>query len=428
MSTRAFAFAAGLAFFVSASPASAAKKAFLVGIDHYQYFDQDHQLKHSVNDANDVGQTLRALGYDTVILTNASDVTRTGFLMAWQKLLNGLKEGDDVVLYYSGHGVEVQGTNYLVPTDTPNADNLGGSDILKQVLISFPTLLDNLKQKLLNGVVWILDACRNNPFEIRGKSLGGSAGLAEPRNPAGTIILYSAKAGQKALESLPNDLPNQRNSLYTRVLLQMIPNYKSVPIWDLARDIKTEVAQLAKPQEQSPAYYDELDLPWCIGGCARLAVRTSFQTAAFTIHQPSAFQMVETLQRDKSLTNTSRREPNAVFLGKKSAAATCTDGNLDSSPFGCALLRAVVPQPSPAATEASRNRFIGTALAPETEVNVRLYAPGDSDKDVDYICAVETLTPKSSITLSGIKDVAYGAQDVRYWGTIEGEPKDCPRR
>jgi uncharacterized caspase-like protein len=117
-------------FWTSAS--QAARKAIVIGINDYQNVPQ---LTHSINDANKFAQQLSALGYSTTVLTAPSATKRTNLLLAWQKCLNSLKDGDDVVFFYSGHGVEVQGANYLVPIDTPNADDIGGEDILKQVQI-----------------------------------------------------------------------------------------------------------------------------------------------------------------------------------------------------------------------------------------------------------------------------------------------------
>jgi hypothetical protein len=416
---------AALAFCLSASPVCAAKKAFVVGIDQYQHLDQ---LTHSINDANDVAQQLRAFGYDSVVLTNAADVTRTGFLLAWQKLLNGLKEGDDVVFFYSGHGVEVQGTNYLVPIDTPSADDLGGSDILKQVLISLPDLLDALNKKSLNGIVWILDACRNNPFNTGGKSLGGPVGLAGMPGPAGTFILYSAGVGQTALDHLPSDPPSERNSVYTRVLLQMLPTYQQAPVWDLAHDIKPKVLQLAKPHDQLPAYYDQLESAWCFVTCRVQPLQTSFQTTSIKIDKPSTPQIVTALQDENLAAVLDRKEPNAVFLGRKSAAETCADSSGVNFPFGCFLLRALLPRQSAEATEASRKKLIDVPITPQTPVNVRLHLPTvDERGEGNYTCVVQTLTPKSTIKLSGIFEIGY-ADDTFYWGTVAGEAKDCRDR
>src|ERR1700733_7588885 len=258
-----FAFAL-LVFEVSTSVAFATKRAIIVGIDDYQNVPR---LTHSVNDATKIAAQLKAFGYTTTLVADPHSATRTSFLLGWQRFLNQLNEGDDVVFFYSGHGVEVQGTNYLVPIDTPNADELGGEDVLKHVLISFPALLQDLNRKPLNGIIWILDACRDNPFTTGGKSLGGTSGLANMEGPAGTFIFFSAGFGQTALDRLPSDPLTEQNSVYTRTLLKLLPLHPNDPVTSLATAVRPLVRQLALPHDQRPAYYDGLDAPWCFNGC-----------------------------------------------------------------------------------------------------------------------------------------------------------------
>jgi hypothetical protein len=409
-------------FFTTAAPAG--KKAFVVGINDYQSVPK---LTHSVSDANKIAQQLSNFGYDTIVLTDPVQVTRTAFLKAWQKLLNGLGQGDDVVFFYSGHGVEVQGTNYLVPIDTPNADDLGGEDILKQVLISFPALLGDLYKKPLNGIVWILDACRDNPFKTGGKSLGGSAGLANMEGPAGTFIFFSAGFGQTALDHLASDPPTEQNSIYTRTLLKLLPVHPDDPVTTLAITIRPLVRDLAKPHDQRPAYYDGLDAPWCFVKCQVQSLQTSFQTAKAKINSPSAMQIASAIEsQTKSLLPLPERNaPNAVFLGKQSAAETCAGRVGDNFPFGCDLLRDLLVDGSPRVTAAQRKKSIGVPLTPQTNVNVRLHAPTVDDNDSgNYSCVVDTLTPKSTVRLSGILAIA-DAGDTFLWGTIAGETKNC---
>jgi hypothetical protein len=385
------------------------------------------KLTHSVSDANKIAQQLSAFGYDTIVLTDPAQVTRTAFLKAWQKLLNGLGQGDDVVFFYSGHGVEVQGTNYLVPIDTPNADELGGEDILKQVLISLPALLGDLYKKPLNGIVWILDACRDNPFTTGGKSLGGSAGLANMEGPAGTFIFFSAGFGQTALDHLASDPPTEQNSIYTRTLLKLLPVHPSDPVTSLAITIRPLVRDLAKPHDQRPAYYDGLDAPWCFVTCQTQSLQTNFQTAKATISSPSSIQIAAAVvdQTKSFLPLPEHNAPNAVFLGKESAAETCAGRVGDNFPFGCDVLNDLLMGASPEIASVRRKKFIGVPLTPQTYVNVRLRAPTVNERAAGiYSCVVDTLTPKSTVKLSGILEIAY-AGDTFYWGTIAGEAKNC---
>jgi Caspase domain len=416
------------AFLFGPEAALAAKKAFVVGINNYTNVAK---LKTAVNDAKKIADQLSQLGYDATVVTDA-DATRTKLLVSWQRLLNGLKEGDDVVFFYSGHGVEVQGTNYLVPIDTPRADDLGGEDSLKHLLISFPSLLEDLNKKPLNGIVWILDACRDNPFKTAGKSLGGTNGLVNMEGPAGTFIFYSAGFGQTALDYLPNESTTGKNSVYTRTLLNLLPVHSHDPVTTLATTIRPMVRDLARPHDQRPAYYDGMDGPWCFAACNLRGLQTSFQTATKSIISPSNLDVAAAVQ-DSIVTSKSLKPaalddhitPNAVFLGKKSATHDCDGRVSDNFPFGCDLLRKLLSNGPPDAVETQRRQLIGVPLTVQTAVNVRLRAPTVNEKGAGrYTCVVDTLASSSTVTLSGILEIAY-AGDTFYWGTLAGDVKGC---
>lgn len=415
--------AAIIAIFWSTTASQATRKAFVVGIRQYPNFEK---VTHAVDDATKIADDFKALGYETMLITD-NDATRTKFLKAWQQLLNGLKEGDDVVLFYSGHGAEVEGTNYIVPIDTPSADDLGGEDILKQVLISAPSLLKDLKKKNPHVIVWILDACRDNPFKTQGKSLGDPVGLTVMAVPGQNFIFYSADYGQKALDHLPTDPPTELNSVYTRTFLKMFSNYKVLPVYTFARTIRPRVRDLAKPHEQRPTYYDGLDDVWCFATCIIPSGQTTFQTAGPLINNPSASDISKALG-SVFVDAVFRMPPNAVFLGKKSAAEGCAGQVGTNFPFGCALLNALLPNGPIEVVRSRRREFIGTPLKPQIAVDVRLRAPTLDEKIAGvFTCVVDTLTPKSTVRLSGILEVAY-TEDTFYWGTLEGEAKDCRNR
>ena len=114
------------------SPVQAEKKAFVVGIGAYANLPQ---LKGPADDAVLLGSTLEEFGFKvTMLLTKplaaqpAADARlktdRALIFYEWQTFLNSLNPGDEVVVSYSGHGVEIKGMNYLVPTDAPDADQL----------------------------------------------------------------------------------------------------------------------------------------------------------------------------------------------------------------------------------------------------------------------------------------------------------------
>ena len=250
---------------LGASPAAHAAKrvAFVVGIDSYDNLPEQQQLKKAVNDAQAIGEALVGLGYD---VQKADNVGRTDFLRQWQLFLNRLEPGDDAAVFFAGHGVEIDGQNFLLPRDVPRVAS-GEEEVLKGSGLSLAALLDQVRDRHPQVGLYILDACRDNPFvDGKGRGIGGTRGLARVEPPSGTFIMFSAGAKESALDRLSDNDPNP-NSVYTRTLL---PRLKaSGRITDIARDVRREVRELAASvaHVQTPAYYDEVVGDFCPAGC-----------------------------------------------------------------------------------------------------------------------------------------------------------------
>ena len=90
------------------------KVAFVVGIDKYDNLGPQQQLQRAVNDARSVGAAFASLGFEVV---RAENVGRGAFNAEWQKFLDKVQPGDTAAIYFSGHGVEIEGLNFLLPRD-----------------------------------------------------------------------------------------------------------------------------------------------------------------------------------------------------------------------------------------------------------------------------------------------------------------------
>ncbi|MGB8711379.1 MAG: caspase family protein [Methyloceanibacter sp.] len=250
---------------LGASPAAHAAKrvAFVVGIDAYDNLPEQQQLKKAVNDAEAIGEALVGLGYD---VHKADNVGRLDFLRQWQLFLNRLEPGDEAAVYFAGHGVEIDGQNFLLPRDVPRVAS-GEEEVLKASGLSLAALLDQVRDRHPQIGLYILDACRDNPFvDGTGRGIGGTRGLARVEPPSGTFIMFSAATKESALDRLSDNDPNP-NSVYTRTLL---PRLKEAGrITDIARDVRREVRELAASigHVQTPAYYDEVVGDFCPAGC-----------------------------------------------------------------------------------------------------------------------------------------------------------------
>jgi uncharacterized caspase-like protein len=101
--------------FLLVPPAAHAKRvALVIGINKYDNLPRERQLAKAVNDARAMEAAFKAVGFDVI---KAENVSRSAFNQAWQQLLNKLAPGDEVAVFFSGHGVEIEGGNYLVPQE-----------------------------------------------------------------------------------------------------------------------------------------------------------------------------------------------------------------------------------------------------------------------------------------------------------------------
>jgi formylglycine-generating enzyme required for sulfatase activity len=248
-----------------ASTAHAKRVALVVGINKYDNLPRERQLAKAVNDARAMEAALKAVGFDVI---KAEDVGRSTFHHSWQQLLDKVALGDEVAVFYSGHGVEIDGANYLVPRDVP-AVATGQTQRLKNESLSFDSLRRDLVSKSPKLSLFILDACRDNPFtDSRGKSIGGTKGLVPVPTVAGSFIMFAADAFESALDRL-SDTDRDPNSVYTRKLLPLLKQ-PGLRLPDMAQRVRREVRQTASAvgHQQNPAYYDQGGDEVCLAGCA----------------------------------------------------------------------------------------------------------------------------------------------------------------
>jgi hypothetical protein len=251
--------------FAAAEPSLAANRhAFVVGIDRYDELPADRQLHKAVNDARAVGETLAELGFE---VTHAENVGRLDLVRRWALFLNKIQPGDVAAFFFAGHGVEINGANYLLPRDVPRVA-AGEEEVLVAASLALSGFLEQLRERSPQLALHIVDACRDNPFvDARGRSIGESRGLARIDPPSGTFVMFSAGAGQTALDRLSDADPDP-NSVYTRVLLRHLLR-PSLGLPEIAREVRGEVLSLARSvaHEQTPAYYDEVVGRFCPAGC-----------------------------------------------------------------------------------------------------------------------------------------------------------------
>ncbi len=238
---------------LSAPGVAAGKKmALVIGNDAYE---QVADLQKAVNDSRAIGDTLESQGFTVV---RGENLSRRNMNQTIASFTSRLGQGDEAVFFFAGHGVEIAGQNFLLPTDIPAAQ-AGSEDFVKSESVAVAQVLDSIRRRGPRVSILILDACRDNPFPKQGtRSLGGTRGFVGMNAPKGTFIMYSAGVGQTALDRLSDNDPHP-NSVFTRSLVPLLQE-PNLPITRLTRQLRRNVEKLAQTvsHPQRPAYYDEI--------------------------------------------------------------------------------------------------------------------------------------------------------------------------
>lgn len=246
--------------------------AFVVGINTYRELAHQDQLQRAVNDARLMHATLSQLGFE--VLPVAENTSRREFAQSWQQYLKKIEPGSTAAFFFAGHGVQMQGVNYLLPSDVPALPH-DSPELLQLEALNFNNLYSDILARKPKVSLLILDACRDNPFALAfGRGVGGQRGLTTVKPVEGSFVLYSANADEQALDRLPNDGPDEGNSVFTRTLAPMLLK-SNMTLQEVARQVRRNVANLAGQigHKQWPSYYDGLTGNVCLAGsCAPEAV------------------------------------------------------------------------------------------------------------------------------------------------------------
>ncbi len=231
----------------NAIPVPSARKALVIGNDNYSSVTK---LSNARQDANAVGRTLTDLGYKVMV---KNDLTEKDMKATLRQFKNDLEGGDEVVIFYAGHGIQIGSTNYLLPTDIKGESE----DQVRDDAIQLQRLLDDMNEKKVKLTLAMIDACRDNPFPKAGRAIG-TRGLAPTTAATGQMIIFSAGSGQQALDKLgPTD--KNPNGLFTRMLLSEMKT-PGVRVDNMIREVRRKVVDAAKSvgHEQVPAIYDQV--------------------------------------------------------------------------------------------------------------------------------------------------------------------------
>jgi uncharacterized caspase-like protein len=207
----ALAFGLAALLLMLAAPAEAEKRvALVIGNNDYKNVPK---LQKAVNDARTMGETLKQLGFSVMVAENQTQQAFSQTLLAFDA---AVEPGDTAFFFYAGHGFEIAGQNFLLPTDVPAAGE-GQEELVRDASVLADRIIERLQNKKVRTAILVFDACRNNPFERSGtRAVAGGGGLAPMTQlPEGVFSVFSAGPRQTALDRLSNRDDNP-NSVFTR--------------------------------------------------------------------------------------------------------------------------------------------------------------------------------------------------------------------
>lgn len=192
-------------------------------------------LKNPVNDAADMADALRSVGFVVHVVLNSTQLAMKQAIDAFGKELQEYNIG---LFYYSGHGIQAEGYNYLVPIDAA----ISSERDVEYTCVEAGRVLSRMKDAGISTNIIVLDACRDNPFEERWTKNSNGQGLAFMKAPSGSLVAYSTAPGTIASDGLGE------NGLYTSCLLKHIvtPGLSILEIFQLVR---SEVRMISSDQQ-----------------------------------------------------------------------------------------------------------------------------------------------------------------------------------
>ena len=220
-----------------AMPALAAndRVALLIGNNNYG----STPLRNAANDAHDLGEALKELGFKVIERENA---TRKDMIDAIREFGAAIEGANTALFFYAGHAMQFKDRNYLIPIDAA----MGSEEDVTFFSVEVGQVFDRMDRARTRFNFIILDACRDNPFAASFKT--SSQGLAQMSAPSGTMIAYATAPGSVAADGYG------RNGIYTKNILQNIkvPDLPAEIMFKRVREgVERETRRLQTPWDSS---------------------------------------------------------------------------------------------------------------------------------------------------------------------------------
>jgi len=233
------------------------------------------ELKNPVNDATAIAASLKRLGWKTTVVTNA-DRKRMSRAIASFRDTAASSTDPELLFYYAGHGMQIDGINYLIPVE----EELLGVDDVKSDSISLSMVTDAIASAKASISLVILDACRDNPFAQTGsRSLAAGRGLTVVQDSGGkkgSAIMFATSPGEVAADGAG------ANGVFTAALIKHMES--PLKIEDLFREVNAEVRKISN-DVQKPWINASLSAEFYLMSPAMLEARKAAEKAAQEEHR-----------------------------------------------------------------------------------------------------------------------------------------------
>ena len=371
--------------------------ALVIGMAEYQYLPP---LENTHNDANGMAQTLENIGFDVTLSLDATTQDMVGLL---EDFAFRSEVADLALIYFAGHGIEVQGENFLIPVDanvTSNRDVQRQSASLKQLL----SAVDRARKMR----IVILDSCRDNPL---GDSVAldqsstsnasseqtrssGDGGLAAVDPDRGTLVAFAARDGQVALDG------SGSNSPYAQALMQKMvqPGLEISLMFRQVRDLVLEkTGNLQEPHTYGsltgvPYYFAATE----VTGADAIPAGTSEAWSAVKPDQEEQLLALAELGDTRSM------------LGLAYMRLNPSGGRFDPAEAVDFLQRAADAGAPEAQFELAKLYERGTGVAPNPQKALQLYEAAAGQNFADAINDLGFLHHQGGLGLPANPQKAYG--------------------
>lgn len=308
------------------------KLALVIGNAAYR---NARPLENSANDATDVCAALRQLNFEVICKLNLA--TKREFKDAIFEFTGRTNDQTLALFYFAGHGLQIDGLNYLVPTDAA----LRTKSDIEDESVQINYLMSELESRHAALNIFLFDACRDNPFvsPIRGYAprLGMASQLYTPSN---TILAMSTGPGQLSLDGIG------RNGTFTKNLLKHI-NTPRITVEDMLKSVSGGTSEEARRygRQQLPQITTSYTDRYCMAGCVETPLVTGDPQVASKTQELKALQemIVQTkakqaeLDEQKTALLKKQTEIDQIKLGvertqqQRSAEAKAIDADIDQA-------------------------------------------------------------------------------------------------